>query len=59
MSLSELFSCSISDNRICQDSGFDDLLESYKKLGLLEEGDGIMVDKGFQTEELLENWDFN
>ena len=53
MFLSELFSGSISDNRICEDSGFYDLLGSYKKLGLIKEGDAIMADKGFHIEEHL------
>ena len=32
---------------------FYDLLGSYKKLGLIEEGDAIMADKGFHIEEHL------
>ena len=53
MFLSELFSASISNNRICRESRFYYLLESNKKLGLIKEGDGIMADKGFQIEEHL------
>lgn len=45
--ISMLFSGSISDKAITKDCGLLDLLKDLLKAGYLNEGDGVMVDKGF------------
>jgi hypothetical protein len=47
MFVSELFTGSISDKSITEQSGFYDLLKTLKSIGYIKEGDAIMVDKGF------------
>ncbi|KAK6189686.1 hypothetical protein SNE40_001688 [Patella caerulea] len=46
-----LFSGSISDKEITQRSGFLDTLKSLLQSGKLQEGDGVMADKGFTIEK--------
>jgi cell division protein FtsB len=47
MFISQLFSGSISDNRLTHDSGLLTLLGNYITAGLLHENDCILADKGF------------
>ena len=51
--ISQLYEGSISDNEIVKRSGFLDLLEQKLRIGELNEGDGIMADKGFEITEDL------
>lgn len=51
---SMLFSGSISDKDITEESGFLKLLSDLIKCGKLQNGDGIMVDKGFHIEKEIE-----
>ena len=59
MFTSSLFTGSISDNEICQQSGFYDLLEDLKTEGYVKENDAIMADKGFRIEKDLEKLGLN
>jgi hypothetical protein len=45
--ISELFTGSISDKAITEQSGFYDLITQLKQHGYVKEGDAVMVDKGF------------
>lgn len=54
MFVSMLFGGSISDTELTEQSGFLRLLEDLKNDGKLKDGDGIMVDKGFQIQEEVE-----
>ncbi|XP_069141864.1 uncharacterized protein [Argopecten irradians] len=45
--VSELFSGSVSDKVITEESGFYELLKSLKVHGYIQDGDSIMADKGF------------
>lgn len=51
--ISELFTGSISDKVITEQSGFYDLLASLKNHGYIIEGDAVMADKGFTIENEL------
>ena len=51
---SMLFSGSISDKELTEESGFIDLLTNLIKCGKLKEGDGVMADKGFPIEKVIE-----
>ena len=51
---SMLFSGSISDKEICEQSGFYKTLEALLEHGYLKKGDGVMVDKGFTIGNELE-----
>lgn len=53
--ISELFTGSISDKAITEQSGFYELLSSLKAKGIIEEGDAVMADKGFTIEKELKN----
>ena len=50
MFVSQLYTGSISDKQIVTRSGFLELLSSKKEVSEVEDGDGIMADKGFDTE---------
>ncbi|KAK6175911.1 hypothetical protein SNE40_014287 [Patella caerulea] len=52
---SMLFSGSISDKEITHRSGFLDTLKSLLQSGKLQEGDGVMADKGFTIEKEINN----
>ncbi|XP_046577230.1 uncharacterized protein LOC124285121 [Haliotis rubra] len=54
MFVSELFTGSISDKAITEQSGFYDVIKSMKEIGHINEGDGIMVDKGFSIKNEVE-----
>jgi hypothetical protein len=45
--ISELFTGSISDKAITEQSGFYDLITQLKQHGYVKEGDAVMADKGF------------
>lgn len=45
--ITELFTGSISDKAITEQSGFYDLITQLKQHGYVKEGDAVMVDKGF------------
>ena len=45
--ISELFTGSISDKAIMEQSGFYDLITQIKQHGYVKEGDAVMADKGF------------
>lgn len=45
--ISELFTGSISDKVICEESGVFNLLKQMIENGYIKQGDGIMADKGF------------
>ena len=47
MFVSELFTGSISDKNITEDSGFLELLSHLKECGYVQDGDAVMTDKGF------------
>ncbi len=51
--ISALFSGSISDNDICKQSVFYELLQEMIDHGRIQAGDGIMADKGFRIEKEL------
>lgn len=51
--ISELFTGSISDKAITEQSGFYSLLNQLKELGYVQEGDAVMADKGFTIETEL------
>ena len=51
---SMLFSGSISDNDITTQSGFLNVLKEMIKAGKINEGDGVMADKGFRIEKDIE-----
>ena len=53
MFVSSLFSGSISDNDICEKSGFLNFLKSLNERGFLVDNDAIMADKGFRIEKQL------
>jgi len=45
--ISELFTGSISDKAICEESGFFQLLKDLVEHGYIQRGDCVMTDKGF------------
>jgi hypothetical protein len=51
--ISELFTGSISDKMICEESGFYAILKDLLNHGYINPGDGIMADKGFTIQEEL------
>ncbi|XP_053389439.1 uncharacterized protein LOC128552425 [Mercenaria mercenaria] len=51
---SMLFSGAISDKEITRQSGFLSLLQELKECGKINDGDGVMVDKGFHISEEIE-----
>ena len=51
MFISELFTGSISDKVITEQSGFYELLSLLKVQGYVKEGDAVMADKGFTIEK--------
>ena len=51
MFVSELFTCSISDKALTEQSGFYETLKILKLHGYVKDGDAIMVDKGFNIEK--------
>lgn len=51
--ISELFTGSISDKCITEQSGFYELLDKLKQQGYIAEGDSVMADKGFTIEKEL------
>lgn len=51
MFISELFTGSISDKVITEQSGFYELLSLLKVHGYVKEGDAVMEDKGFTIEK--------
>jgi hypothetical protein len=51
--VSSLFTGSISDNKICAESGFFELLKQLIDSGYIQRGDGIMADKGFTIQKEL------
>ena len=51
--ISELFTGSISDKLICEESGFFATLKSLLEHGYMRAGDGVMADKGFTIQEEL------
>ena len=53
MCISELFTGSISDKVITEQSGFYELLSLLKVQGYVKEGDAVMADKGFTIEKEL------
>ena len=50
---SELFTGSISDKQITEQSGFYDVLVTLKSKGYVMDGDAVMADKGFTIKEEL------
>ncbi|XP_048245545.1 uncharacterized protein LOC124123830 isoform X2 [Haliotis rufescens] len=52
--ISMLFSGAMSDKEIFKQSGFQSTLIDLLEIGYLEEGDGIMADKGFDIEAEVE-----
>ena len=56
---SMLFSGSISDKELTQKSGFLKLLQDLRQQGKINEGDGIMADKGFPIEDEIRNIGLN
>ena len=50
MFVSQLYTGSISDKQVVTRSGFLELLSSKKEVSEVEDGDSIMVDKGFDIE---------
>ncbi|XP_064613969.1 uncharacterized protein LOC135477706 [Liolophura sinensis] len=59
MFVSDLFSGSISDNEICEQSGFYDFVPDLKERGFIVAGDALMADKGFRIEGILSEFDIN
>lgn len=57
--ISELFTGSISDKAITEQSGFYELLSKLKEKGYVAEGDSVMADKGFTIEKELESLGLN
>lgn len=57
--ISKLFSGSISDKEITEQSGFLSLMEQLMSVGKLQPGDAIMADKGFDTNKELESIGLN
>ena len=53
MFISELFTGSISDKVITEQSGFYELLSLLKVQGYVKEGDAVMADTGFTIEKEL------
>lgn len=53
--ISELFTGSISDKAITEQSGFYDLLKTLKEKGMINDGDAVMADKGFTIEKELKD----
>ena len=53
MFISELFTGSISDKVITEQSGFYELLSLLQVQGYVKEGDAVMADKGFTIEKEL------
>ena len=51
MFISGLFTGSISDKVITEQSGFYELLSLLKVQGYVKEGDAVMADKGFTIEK--------
>ena len=54
MFVSELFTGSISDKSICEQSGFIQTLKDLLSNGYIQVGDAVMADKGFNIEKDLE-----
>ena len=52
---SSLFTGSISDNDICKESGFYDLLQEHINKNKIHINDAIMADKGFTIEQELKS----
>lgn len=52
--ISELFTGSISDKAICEQSGFFQLLKDLLDNGYIQPGDAVMADKGFTIQSELE-----
>ena len=52
--ISELFTGSISDKAICEESGFFKLLRDLVAQGYIQHGDAVMADKGFKIQKELE-----
>lgn len=57
--LSDLFSWSISDNEICEQSGFYDFVRDLKERGFICAGDALMADKEFRIESTLSEFEIN
>ena len=53
MFVSKLFTGSISDKSICEESGLYNLISDMKKVGYIQSGDSVMADKGFTIESEL------
>lgn len=51
MFTSELFTGSISDKAITKASGFYETIEQLKDVGYIQNGDGVMADKGFTIKD--------
>ncbi|KAK3103012.1 hypothetical protein FSP39_015758 [Pinctada imbricata] len=51
--ISELFTGSISDKAITEQSGFYDVILSLKSKGYINDGDAVMADKGFTIKDEL------
>ena len=49
MFVSELFTGTISDQAITEQSGFYETLQTLKQYGCILDVDAVMVDKGFNT----------
>lgn len=54
MYVSELFTGSISDKALTMQSGFYDTIKQLKSIGYINNGDAIMVDKGFSIRQEIE-----
>lgn len=48
---SALFTWCISDQQICEQSGFYNVIETLKLKGYVKDGDAVMADKGFTIKE--------
>ena len=57
MFVSTLYTGSISDKKLTEDSGFYKLLQELKQNGYILDGDGVMADKGFTIHEELNKLD--
>lgn len=53
MFTSELFTGSISDKAITKESGFYETIQQLKDVGYIQNGDGVMADKGFTIKDEL------
>lgn len=50
---SEMFTWCIWDKQICEQSGFYNVLQTFKLQGYIKDGDCIMADKGFTIRDEL------